>query len=165
VSRKNDKKSRFLLRRLRSGIPVDRKKRFYFYHVEKLKRYKSYDNKDNLEDDDSFYIPSVYNNKKIKITRPPIDNKINSNNNNINNNNEKINNPGQQNLPKLHLNFIGEIPSLLKDNLINKYTKTKKVNFQSVANKSYKKRINKNENNYKNNNLNLKINNIKLNNK
>ena len=162
VSRKNDKKNRFFRRLNRSGTPVDHKKRFYFKNVEKLKRYKSYDNKDNSEDDDSFYIPSVYNNKKIKIVRPPVDNKINSNNNN-----EKKNNPEQKELPKLHLNFIGNIPSLLKESLINKHTKTKKVNFQNDVNKSYKKRINKNENSYKNNNLklNLRINNLKLNNK
>ena len=160
VSRKNDKKSRFLRRLNRSGILINHKRRPYFYKVEKLKRYKSYDNKDNWEDDDSFYIPSVYNNKKIKIARPPIDNNINSNHNK---NNEKINNPEQKNLPKLNLNYIGIIPSLLNENLINKHTKTKKINFQSVFNKSYKKRNNKNENNYKIHNL--KITNIKLNNK
>jgi hypothetical protein len=160
VSRKNDKKSRFLRRLNRSGILINHKRRPYFYKVEKLKRYKSYDNKDNWEDDDSFYIPSVYNNKKIKIARPPIDNNINSNHNK---NNEKINNPEQKNLPKLNLNYIGIIPSLLNENLINKHTKTKKINFQNVLNKSYKKRNNKNENNYKIHNL--KITNIKLNNK
>ena len=161
VSRKSDRKSRFLIKRLnRSGTPFDHKKKSHFYSVQKLKRYKSCDNKDNSEDDDSFYIPSVYNNKKIKIERPPIDNNINNNNKN-----EKINNPQPKLLPKLHLNYIGSIPSILKENTINKNTKTKKVNFQSVANRTYKKRINKNEKSYNNNNLNLKITNIKFNNK
>ena len=178
VSRKNNKKSRFLRRLNKSVIPFNYKKRLNFYNVQKLKRYKSYDNKDNLEDDDSYYIPSVYNNKKVKIVRPPIDNNYNfnsnsNNNHNINNNknntsNEIINKPEKRNLPKLHLNYIGSIPSLMEENFINPNTITNNDNFQSVANKSYKKRIkriNKNENHYKNNNLNLKISNIKINNK
>ena len=166
VSRKNDKKRRFLKRFNRSVIPVNHKKKFYFYKVEKLKRYKSFDNKDNSDDDDSYYIPSRYNNKKIKIARPPIDNH-NSNENN-NNNNEKVNNPVQKIIPKLHFNYIGSIPNLLNNNIINTNPQTKKANFQTVANRSYKKRIfNKNENNYKknNNNLNLRITRMKIDNK
>ena len=123
INKKSKRRNRFFRNRTRIQIR-------YFSHlqfqtklniksIKKLKRYKSSDDINNNEND-SFYIPSVYNNRKKNNIKKPINNNFRNKSNHvisktIDNNNDFFFN---ENLPKLY-----------GDNLFNKTSRNKRVNF------------------------------------
>ena len=118
IKQRNARKNRFFLIRnkIRYNSHLNLRTKLCLKKAQKLKRFKSCDNKNNnVEDNDSFYIPSLYHNKKKKSKK------------NLFNFGKKSN----YTRPKITDNrfyFTDNLPKF-GDNIINKSSKMKKINF------------------------------------
>ena len=106
-------------------------------NIQRFKRYKSTDNiYSNNEDNDSFYIPSEFNSHKKKILKKQINFPFRN----------KSNYRPAKTSEKNGFNFTENLPKLFGDNLVNRTSKNKKINFPvniNISERTYKRNNNK----------------------